>query len=134
MLRILWTIWVIAFGAVVYLIVIRIKTNIANEYVIFGITSGLLIAVMYTSLWRICKTSPTVKKQPINLFEKLMAMLFIAGSILVVCGSVMRAYDRRELESLTTGLCYILAAAAACAYLEERLKSRQSSGETEQAS
>ena len=130
MSRILWTIWVIAFGAVVYLIVIRIETNIANEYVIFGIPSGLLIAVMYTSLWRICKTSPVFKKQPINLFEKLMAMLFIAGSILVFCGSVMRAYDRRELVSLTTGLSYLLASAAACAYLEERLKSRQSAGET----
>ena len=134
MSKIPWIIIVIAFSVLVYLNVICIETNIANEYVIYGIPSGLLLAVMYTSLWRISKTSPTFKKQPIILFEKLVTVLFIAASILVFCGSVMRAYDRRELVSLTTGLCSLLAAAAACAYLEERLKSRQSSGETEQAS
>ncbi len=134
MSKILWIIIVIAFAVLVYLTVIRIETNIANDFVTYGIPSGLLIAVMYTSLWRISKTTPVAKKKPINLFEKLVTMLFIAASILVFCGSVMRAYDRRELVSLTTGLCSLLAAAAACAYLEERLKSRQSSGETEQAS
>ena len=134
MSKIPWIIFVITFGAVIYLIVICIKTDIANEYVTYGIPSGLLLAVMYTSLWRISKTAPVAKKNPINLFEKLGTMLFIAGSILVFCGSVLRACDRRELVSLATGLSYLLASAAACACLEERLKSRQSSGETDQAS
>ena len=61
MSKIPWIIFVIAFGVTMFLIVIRIKTNIANEYVTYGIPSGLLIAVMYTSLWRICKTTSFAK-------------------------------------------------------------------------
>ena len=134
MSKIAWIIYVITFGLLVYVIVISIKTDIANEFVIYGVPSGLLIAVSYTCLWRISKTTPVAKKQPINLFEKLMTMLFIASCILVFCGSVMRASDHRELLPLTTGLSNILAAAAACAYLEERLKSPQDMGEKNQAS
>ena len=132
MSKILWIIIVIAFGVLVYLIVIGIKSDIG--FVLHGVPSGLLLTVMYTCLWRICKITLFAKKQPINLFEKLMTMLLIAGSILVSIVSVNRAYDHRELLPLTTGLCYLLAAAAACAYLEERLKSRQRSGEIDQAS
>ncbi len=134
MSKIAWIIYVITFGLLVYFIVISIKTDIENEFVIYGVPSGLLIAVSYTCLWRISKSTPVAKKQPINLFEKLMTMLFIAASILVLCGSVMRACDRRELLSLTTGLSKILAAAAACAYLEERLKSPRNIGKKEQTS
>ena len=134
MSKIAWIIFTIAFGLVVFYIVLSIKTDIEDKFVAYGVPTGLLIAVSYTCLWRISKTTPDAKKQPINLFEKLMTMLFIAASILVLCGSVMRAYDHRELSSLATGLSNILAAAAACAYLEERLKSRQSAGETGQDS
>lgn len=134
MSKILWIIFVIAYGLLVYFIVIGIKTDIENKFVVYGVPSGLLIAVTYTCLWRISKTTPVDKKQPINLFEKLITMLFIALSILVFCGSVMRAYDHRELLPLTTGLSNILASAAACAYLEERLKSPQNMREKDQTS
>ena len=134
MSKIAWIIYVITFGLLVYFIVISIKTDIENEFVIYGVPSGLLIAVGYTCLWRISKKTPVAKKQPINLFEKLITILFIASSILVFFGSVIRASDRHELLPLTTGLSNILAATAACAYLEERLKSRRSANEIDQAS
>lgn len=134
MSKIAWIIFTIAFGLVVFYIVLSIKTDIEDKFVAYGVPTGLLIAVLYTCLSRISKTTPVAKKQPINLFEKLMTMLFIAASILVLCGSVVRASDRRELSSLATGLSNILAAAAACAYLEERLKSPRNRREKDHTS
>ena len=62
MSKIAWIIYVITFGLLVYFIVISIKTDIENEFVIYGVPSGLLIAVSYTCLWRISKSTPVAKK------------------------------------------------------------------------
>ncbi|MDE0300697.1 MAG: hypothetical protein OXN17_18830 [Candidatus Poribacteria bacterium] len=83
MSKFLWIIFVVAFGLVVYFIVIGIKSDIENYFVLYGVPSGLAIAVMYSCLLRIYKTTPVDKKEPITLFEKLITMLFIAVSILV---------------------------------------------------
>ncbi len=104
MSKIAWIIFTIAFGLVVFYIVLSIKTDIEDKFVAYGVPTGLLIAVSYTCLWRISKTTPDAKKQPINLFEKLMTMLFIAASILVLCGFTITASCRRWLRACLTFL------------------------------
>ena len=111
-----------------------IELNIANEYVRCGIPSGLLIAVMYTSLWRICKYITEFSRNNHSIYLKNSSRCTVIGGGLPACqsrSSDMRAYDRRENADLGEMLeLPALLSAAACSYLEERLISRQSAGET----